>query len=104
MSQLGQVNQTLQGAIPAGNTPTSISTNFTYNNATEKAFVGIESFSTSVDSYSKGAHVSVEIRVSTIPQSIEDLAHTIASDYLKSRGINMTLDEIIDEYLPEHTV
>ena len=104
MSQLGQGNQTLQGAIPAGNTPTSTSTSFTYGNATEKAHVGIESFNTSVDSYTKGAHVSVEIRVSTIPQSIEELAHTIASDYLKSRGINMTLDEIIDEYLPEHTV
>jgi len=99
---MSQLNQIPQGSILAGNTATRVTS--TYDNTKEQAHTGIERFSTSVDSYTKGAHISAEIRVSKVPQSIEDLAHIIASDYLKSKGIDMTLDEVIEEFLPEHTV
>jgi len=100
-------DQTLQGtvgSIPSGNTASNQPQAHTYGEQKEKAFTGIENINITMDSYSNGAHASVEIRLSKAPSSVEDLAHTIASDYLKYRGINMTLDELIDEYLPEHTV
>jgi len=73
----------------------------TYGVNVEQSMYGIESFNINVHAWQDGAQVDVKIRTSEVPRSPEELVKIIANDYLKAKGINKTLDEIIEEFLPE---
>jgi len=66
--------------------------------------LGIENYSIEVDAWNKGAKVSLEVRTSKVPVSIEHLLNIISNDYLKPQGLPDTLQEMIAKHYPEYKI
>jgi len=73
-------------------------------NESDHRLLGIESFSTEVNAWNPGVNVTVELKLSTAPGSVEELVQIVTNDYLKSRGIPDTIEEIISNKYPEHLI
>lgn len=58
----------------------------------------------SVNMQHDGITIELSMRVDKAPQTIDDIPLIMANDYLKKRNIDMTLEEIINKFLPEYTL
>lgn len=48
--------------------------------------------------------VDLSMIVERAPSDINDMYLMLANNYLKGKNISMTLDEIIENFLPEHMI